>query len=93
LIEWLLYDASTHKRPLAPIVERNIDDAWAKACQRLEVADGSGRGSSKNMWRECVAEDMRLLGLELSDVQPRLQWREGIIGKESDTCKHGNNRH
>ena len=28
------------------------------------------------MWRECVVEDMRVLGLEQSDVQPRL-WEEG----------------
>ena len=48
------------------------------------------------MWRECVVEgqeDMKVLELEWSDVQPRLKWRKGIMGKESDPCKHGNNRH
>ena len=33
------------------------------------------------MWRECVVEDMRVLGLEQSDVQDRLKWRKGIIGE------------
>ena len=46
--------------------ERTNDDDWVKACQRLEVAGGSGRGSSKNMWRECVVEDMRVIGLDWS---------------------------
>ena len=34
-----------------------------KACQRLEVSGRRGRGMSKKTWRECVAEDMRVLGL------------------------------
>jgi hypothetical protein len=59
----------------------------------LEVAGGSGRSRSKNMWRECVVEDMKVLGLEQSDVQPRLKWSKGIMGKESDPGRHGNNRH
>ena len=73
-------------------VERKNDDDWVKACQRLEVDGGRGRGRSKKTWRECVAEDMRVLGLEQRDVHDRLGWRKGIMGKPSDPCKHGNNR-
>ena len=73
-------------------VERKNDDDWVKACQRLEVAGGRGRSRSKKTWRECVAEDMRVLGLEQRDVHDRLGWRKGIMGKPSDPCKHGNNR-
>ena len=41
-------------------MERKNDDDWVKACQRLEVVGGRGRGRNKN--RECVVEDMRYLG-------------------------------
>ena len=36
-------------------MERKNDDDWVKACQRLEVAGGIGRGRSKKTWRACVA--------------------------------------
>ena len=63
-------------------MERKNDDDWVKACQRLEVA--GGRGRSKKTWRECVAEVMRVLGLEQSGVHDRLGWRKGIMEKPSD---------
>ena len=43
-------------------VERKDDVDWVKACQRLEVSGRRGRGRGKKTWRECVAEDMRVLG-------------------------------
>ena len=49
-----------------------------KACQRLEVSGRRGRG--RKTWRECVAEDMKVLGLEECDVQDRLKWRRGYWG-------------
>ena len=73
-------------------VERKEDGDWVKACQRLEVSGRRGRGRGRKTWRECVAEDMKVLGLEERDVQDRLKWRRGILGKPSDPCKHGNNR-
>jgi hypothetical protein len=72
-------------------VERKDSD-WVKACQRLEVAGRRSRGRGKKTWRECVAEDMRALGLEERDVQDRLKWRKGVMGEPSDPCKHGHNR-
>ena len=73
-------------------VEKKNDDDWVKACQRLEVAGGRDRDRSKKMWRECVAEDMRVSGLEQSHVQNRLGWRKGIMGKPPDPPKLGNSR-
>ena len=60
-------------------VERKNDDDWVNACQRLEVGGGRVRGRSKKTWRECVAEDKRILGLEQSGVHDRLGWRRGIM--------------
>ena len=73
-------------------VERKEDDDWVKACQRLEASGRRCRGRDRKTWKECVAEDMKVLGLEERDVQDRLKWRRGILGKPSDPCKHGNNR-
>ena len=73
-------------------VERNDDDEWVKACQRFEVAGERGRGRSRKTWKECVEEDMRMLGLEVRDTKDRPRWRKGILGEPSDPCKHGRNR-
>ena len=59
---------------------------------RLLVGDWESRGRSKKTRCECVAEDMRVHGLEQSGVHDRLGWRKGIMGKLSDPCKHGVNR-
>src|SRR5664279_1307340 len=61
-------------------VERKDDIDWVKACQRLEVSGRMGRGRGKKIWRECVAEDMRVLGLNECDVHDRVKWRKGILG-------------
>jgi hypothetical protein len=58
-------------------VEWQNDDDCVKACQRLEVAGGRGRGRSG----ENVAEDMRVLWLEQSGEHDRLGWRKGIMGE------------
>jgi len=42
---------------------------------------GEVEAGGKKTWRECVVEDMRVLGLEQSDVQGRQVWRKGIIGE------------
>jgi hypothetical protein len=45
----------------------------------LEIAGGRGRCRGKKTWRECVAEDMKVLGLEERDVRDRLKWSKGIM--------------
>ena len=65
---------------------RKNDDDCVKACQRLEVACGRGRGRSKKTWRECVAEVMRVFWLEQSDVHSagQVKMTDRIMGKPSD---------
>ena len=65
---------------------RRLVRGWRYLVGEVEV--GAGRHGE----RTCVAEDMKVLGLEERDVQDRLKWRRGILGKPSDPCKHGNNR-
>jgi len=43
-------------------------------------------------WRECVTEHMRVLGFEKGDVQDMIKLTKEIMGKPSDSCKHGKNR-
>ncbi len=43
-------------------VERKADDDWVKACQRFEVLIVEVKVGGKKIWRECVAEDIRLFG-------------------------------
>jgi hypothetical protein len=73
-------------------VERKDENDWVKACQRLEVDGRRGRGRGRKTWRECVKDDMKVLGLVEKDAQDRLKWRKGLLSEPSDPCKHGKNR-
>ena len=61
-------------------VERKDDSDWVKACQTLVVGGNRCKGRGKKTWRECVAEDMRILGLKEKDTKDRVEWRRGIWG-------------
>ncbi|HXJ94687.1 MAG TPA: reverse transcriptase domain-containing protein [Terriglobia bacterium] len=61
-------------------VERKADDDWVRACQRIEVEGKRCRGRGRKTWRECVVEDLKVLGLREEEAQNRLRWRRGIRG-------------
>lgn len=42
-------------------VEKKNDVHWVKECQRLELPRSRCRFRAKNKWRQCVAENKRLL--------------------------------
>lgn len=60
-------------------VERNADDDWVKACQRLYVYGRRGRGTSKKTRRDCVAENMKVLDPNVCSVHDRVKWRTEIV--------------
>jgi hypothetical protein len=59
-------------------VERKKDNDLVKACQRLDITGKRGKGRGKKTWRECVEEDMKVLGVREQDAQGREVWR-GVI--------------
>jgi hypothetical protein len=73
-------------------VERKEDNDWVKACQRLEITGKRGKGRGKKTWRECVEQDMKVLGVRQQDAQDHVVWRGVTWGGPSDLCKHGLNR-
>ena len=58
--------------------ELAVLNTWFKKDYNKRVTYESGGRKSQI---ECVAEDMRVLGVEQSDVHDRLGWRKGIMGK------------
>ena len=52
-------------------VERKSDDDWVKSCRSLKVSGERGRGRSKNMWEQCVNEDMKELDLKREETLDR----------------------
>ena len=57
-----------------------MDDDWVRACQRVEVDGKRSRGRGKKTWRECVVEDLKVLGLKDEEAQNRLRSRKAIWG-------------
>ena len=64
-------------------VERKDADDWVSVCRNMAVSGERGRG--RKTWKECVADDMRMLRLRQEDAQDRAVWRNGILGNCS-TC-------
>ena len=61
-------------------VERKVEGDWVSACRNVTVAGERGRGRGRKTWKECVADDMRRMGLRREDAQDRDVWRSGILG-------------
>jgi hypothetical protein len=61
-------------------VERKSGDDWVSKCRDLVVEGARGVGRGKKKWFECVANDMRDLGLKRGDAMDRAVWRGGILG-------------
>ena len=38
-------------------------DDWVSACRKVEVAGVRCRGRNRKTWKECVDDDMEMLGL------------------------------
>src|SRR5450432_1712266 len=61
-------------------VERKEDDAWVSACRELQVEGTRPIGRGRKTWNECVADDMKELGLRGEDAQDRIRWRGLMSG-------------
>ena len=70
-------------------LERMSADNWVSACREIKVEGSRGRGRGRKMWKECVVDDMKKLGLSRESAQDRAGWRRAIAGKPSDPRKRG----
>ncbi len=61
-------------------VERKEDNDWVSKCRNLEAIGGIKKGRGKKTWNECVAADMKKLGLKKEDAQNRQKWSSSIVG-------------
>ena len=61
-------------------VERKNEEDWVKKCTKLNVDGMVGRGAPRKMWRKCVDEDMRSMGIKVCVAQDRCAWRNAIRG-------------
>ena len=61
-------------------MERRDDSGCVEGCQTLVVGGKRCKGKRKRSWRECVAEDMRILGLKEKDTKDWVELRRGIWG-------------
>ena len=59
-------------------LERRSVDGLVSACRNVEVAGVRGRGRSRKTWRECVNDDMKVLGLQPEWAVFRDIWRDFI---------------
>ena len=61
-------------------VERKENDDWVSACRELQVEGTRPRGRPRKTWNECVADDIKQLGLRREDAQDRTRWSGLISG-------------
>src|SRR6266516_4764497 len=65
-------------------VERKEDNDWVSKCRNFEVIGGIKKGRYKKTWSECVAADMKMLGLKKEDAQNRQKWSSSIVSSLSN---------
>ena len=53
-------------------------DDWVSACRNVEVAGVRCRVKNRKTWRECVNDDMKVLGLQPEWAIFRDMWRDFI---------------
>ena len=56
---------------------RDVDD-WVSACRRVEVAGARCKRRNRKTWKECVDNDMKVLGLHPEWAVFRDVWRDFI---------------
>ena len=56
---------------------RNVDD-WVSACRKVEVAGARCKGRNRKTWKECVDDDIKVLGLHPEWAVFRDVWRDFI---------------
>ena len=59
-------------------LERRSVDDWVSACRKVEVAGVRYKGRNKKTWKECVDDDIKVLGLHLERAVFRDVWRDSI---------------
>ena len=56
-------------------------DDWVSACRKVEVVGARCKEKQRKTWKECVDNDMEVLGLHPKWVVFRDVWREFIWAK------------
>ena len=59
-------------------LERKSVDDWVSACTKMELAGVRRIGRNRKTWRECVEDDMKVLGLHSEWAVFRDMWRDFI---------------
>ena len=62
-------------------VARKEEDDWTKKCMYFDIGGKNPRGRPMKTWKDNVREDMRVVGVKISDVSDRDLWRKKIRGK------------
>jgi len=56
-------------------VKRADRDKWISKCRTVEIEGTRRRGRGEKKWVEVVEKDMKALGLKMTGVQDRGEWR------------------
>ena len=73
-------------------LNRESWDDWVPICRNVDVAGVKCRGRNKTIYRECMTDDMKLLGLQPEWVIFRDMWRDFKLGQHLTLAVRGRNR-